>query len=117
MNEKQVIPEAAVEAAARGMVRISRWEDVAEASKMQMRIDARAALEAATPHLLSIATIVDQTVELAEIIRGAEGALAKAEAVIAAGYRKVEAEAWDEGWAARSSWPAISTRNPYRTAT
>jgi hypothetical protein len=37
----------------------------------------------------AVGTVVDQTVELAEIVRGCESPLGAAEAVIAAGYRKV----------------------------
>lgn len=47
-----MIPLEAVEAAAKAMVRISQWEDVAEGSKMQLRADARLALEAAAPYIL-----------------------------------------------------------------
>jgi len=66
----QVIPEAAVEAAARKM--FSKWGELPESSKEHLYPDVRAIVEAAAPHMLA-AKVDEARANHAHIIPGGDG--------------------------------------------
>ena len=92
-----MIPAEAVEAAAKAMVRISRWEDVAGSSKMQLMLNARLALEAAAPHMLSHEREETRLAHLDAVVNAAT--VSKYEAALDAA--RVRADRWDQVAGAR----------------